>query len=398
MRRGGVVPRDGLAAEVRVRQGGFVLDAELRVAPGECVALVGPSGAGKTTLLRALAGLVQPQRGRIVLGEDRWFDAAAGAFVPVERRRVGYVFQDYALFPRMRAWANVAYGMRSGSRAERRARAHELLAGFGLEGRAGARAAELSGGERQRVALARALASDPRVLLLDEPLSALDVQTRAAASRELAGVLATGGMPAVIVTHDFAEAAVLADRIAVVDAGRIVQRGTAAELAAAPRSAFVADLSGAVVLRGVARPGADGLTVVELDEGGLLSSTDEATGRVAASVFPWEIEIGHLDDGPAAPGAGRGMPGGPGGASPGAAAEGADAGPQGSDGATSALNHLRAEVTSVSEFGNRARIGLAAPQPLAAEVTAASVHRLGLRRGARVSARWKATATRLSPL
>ena len=353
-----------LAARVRIERGPFLLDAALTAGPGECLALVGPSGAGKSTLLRAIAGLVRPDSGRVELGGRGWFDAGSGLDVPAEERRVGFVFQEYALFPRLSAWRNVAYGVR-GSRATRRERAHELLERYGLGDRALARPAELSGGERQRVALARALATEPRVLLLDEPLSALDARTRAAASAELAQLLARTRVPSLIVTHDFAEAALLADRVVVLDDGAVVQEGTAASLAGAPASSFVADLAGAVVLRGVASGGAAGLTEVELDGGGRVASTDQARGPVAATVFPWEIELGE----PAA------------------------AGSQGS-----ALNRLAAEVRTVTEFGNRARVGLASPQPLVAEVTAASIARLGLRPGSRVQASWKATATRLVPL
>ena len=349
-----------LEADVALSRGAFDLDASLSVAAGECLALVGPSGAGKSTLLRILAGLARPESGHISLGGEAWFGDGSRE-VPAEQRRVGFVFQEYALFPRMPAWRNVAYGIRGAGRGERRERAMALLERFGLTERADARPGDLSGGERQRVALARALATEPQLLLLDEPLSALDARTRAAASAELAALLRDMDVPAVIVTHDFAEAALLADRIAVLDRGRVVQEGTAAELAAAPASAFVADLTGASVLRGVARPGADGLTVVDLDGGGTLSSTDSVVGPVAASVFPWEIELGPAD-------------------------------PQA---AGSALNHLRAEVTGVTEFGNRARVGLLVPQPLAAEVTSASVARLEIRTGTFVEASWKATATRL---
>lgn len=355
-----------LHAEVELERGAFRLAAALEVGGGERLALVGPSGAGKSTMLRVLAGLLPPDRGRITLGETTWLDSAAGIDVPAERRHVGLVFQEYALFPKMSAWRNVAYGIRGGG-GERRRRARELLDRFGLAGRADARPADLSGGERQRVALARALAAEPRLLLLDEPLSALDATTRSVASAELAALLATSEIPAVLVTHDFTEAALLADRVAVLDGGEVVQTGSAAELAARPASGFVADLAGAVVLHGTAAPAASGLTRVELDGGGAVLSTDTASGRVAASVFPWEIELHSPNAGERA--------GGP----------------------DSALNRLPAEVTGVTEFGNRARVALALPQTAVAEVTSASVARLGLATGSRVGASWKATATRLAP-
>jgi molybdate transport system ATP-binding protein len=352
-----------LAAEVAIDRGAFGLDAAVDVPSGGRLALVGPSGAGKSTLLRLLAGLLQPDRGTIALDGESWFDAAAGLTVPAERRRVGFVFQDYALFPRMTACGNVAYGLRAPRRSRRQA-ALAALDRFGLAGRADALPADLSGGERQRVALARAISSGPRLLLLDEPLSALDARTRASAGRELASVLAAAEVPAIVVTHDFAEAAQLADSVAVLDGGRIVQRGTAAELASAPASGLVADLAGATVLEGTASAAEGGLTRVELLGGGMVYSTEPAVGPVSASVFPWEIAVDPAD----AP---------------------APAG--------SALNRLPAKVTTVTEFGNRARVGLAVPQPLAAEVTAASIARLGLRPGTQVVASWKATATRLSP-
>jgi molybdate transport system ATP-binding protein len=354
-----------LRADLALRRGSFGLEAALDVAPGECVALVGRSGAGKSTLLRALAGLLRPERGRIELAGEVWLDRARGIEVPAEERGVGFVFQEYALFESMPAWRNVAYGMRGRGRSERRRRAHELLEGLGLGHRADARPADLSGGERQRVALARALAAEPRVLLLDEPLAALDTVTSRDAARELTSVLAAAEIPSVLVTHDFAEAALLADRVLVLDDGRVVQSGTSAELAAAPASEFVADLSGAVVLRGFAHPGEGGLTIVELEGGARLASVDRGSGDVAASFFPWEVSLGP----------------------PGEEEEGG-----------SALNRITGEVTTVSEFGNRARVGVAGPQPLVAEVTAASVARLGLAPGVVVEASWKATATRLSPL
>jgi molybdate transport system ATP-binding protein len=209
--------------------------------------------------------------------------------------------------------------------------------------------------------VARALARRPGVLLLDEPLSALDARTRAAAAHQLAAVLREIDIPSLLVTHDFSEAAQLGDRVGVIDAGRVVQEGTPSELAATPRSAFVADFTGAVVLSGMAGEGPDGLTRVRLDGGGEAISTDRAEGPVAVSVYPWEITIE----------------------------------PAGETAVGSAQNRLAAEVISITTVGNRVRVGLAAPQPLAAEITESSARNLELRTGTRVTATWKAAATRL---
>ena len=350
-----------LRVEARTTLGHFELDAAVQASAGGCTAIAGPSGSGKSTLLRIAAGLLRPASGRVFCGDELWLDTASGRNVAPELRGCGYVFQDYALFGHMPVWQNVAYGLRGMSRGERRRRAGELLDRFGIAALAGARPATLSGGERQRVALARALAARPRVLLLDEPLSALDARTRASASRELAEVLRSAGVPALLVTHDFTEAAVLGDHVAVIDGGRIVQEGTAGELAAAPASAFVADFTGAVVLTGIASEGPGGLTVVALDGGGSATSTDRRTGPVALSVHPWEISLE----------------------------------PAGAVAESSAQNHLAAEVVTVTEVGNRVRVGLAGAQPLVAEVTRAAVGGLHLEPGARVVASWKATATRL---
>jgi molybdate transport system ATP-binding protein len=198
-------------------------------------------------------------------------------------------------------------------------------------------------------------------LLLDEPLSALDARTRARAARELSQVLREVEVPTLLVTHDFLEAAQLGDRVGVIDNGRVIQEGTASDLAARPRSAFVADFTGAVVMTGSARHGEDGLTIVALDGGGTVVSTDRASGPVAVSVYPWEIEI-----------------------EPGGTAHGG-----------SARNRLEGEVTSMTVVGNRVRLGLLAGQELVAEITQTSAERLGLRVGFRVTASWKAAATRL---
>lgn len=352
-----------LRTELQARVGTIELDVALEVQDGDCLALAGPSGAGKTTILRLLAGLASPDRGRIECGGQLWLDDD-GTFLAPERRRCGLVFQHYALFPHLRAWQNVAYGLRDTPRGERRARALELLERFGAQHIADARPSTLSGGERQRVALARALAAEPKLLLLDEPLAALDPRTAARAARELAAFLAEADVPTLLVTHDFAQAALLGNRVAVIDAGKIVQQGAAAELASAPASGFVADFTGANVLHGTARRGVDGLTLVTLDGGGAVVSAEQADGPVAVSVYPWEVELE----------------------------------PPGTNHTGSARNHLEVTVTTVTVLGARVRVGLSAPQPLTAEITDASLDRLGLKPGAAVVATWKAAATRLAAI
>jgi molybdate transport system ATP-binding protein len=322
---------------------------ELTVALGrETFALVGPSGAGKTTVLRAVAGLVRPERGRVVLDGEVLFDAAAGIALPPEERRVGFVFQDYALFPHMSVEQNVAYGARNG--------AGVLLERFRIAHLARARPDELSGGERQRVGLARALARDPGVLLLDEPLSALDPHTRAALRLELKELVDELDLPVLLVTHDFHDAAVLADRVAVLAEGRVRQVGTPSELIAGPADAFVASFTGANVLAGRARPGEGGLTEVALEDGGVVYSVDEARGDVEVAVYPWDVSISRAapDD--------------------------------------STLNHVRGPITSLVVVGNRARVQVGR---LVGEVTAASAARLDLEEGEVVMASFKAAATRL---
>ncbi len=267
-----------LEFEAATRLGPFSLDVALTVPAGRCLALAGPSGAGKSTVLRIVAGLLRPERGTVRCGAETWLDTQTRIDVAPEHRGCGFVFQDYALFGHLKAWQNVAYPLRELPRRERRRRALEGLDRFGIAHLAEDRPRTLSGGERQRVALARALARSPAVLLLDEPLAALDARSRAAATRELALAIEEAEVPTLLVTHDFAEAAQLGHRVAIIDAGRVVQEGTAEELAAAPAAAFVADFTGAVVLHGTARRGADGLTAVALDGGGEATSTVPADG------------------------------------------------------------------------------------------------------------------------
>ncbi|MBA2294194.1 MAG: ABC transporter ATP-binding protein [Actinobacteria bacterium] len=341
-----------LTAELSHPLRSFALELSLEVG-AETLALVGPSGAGKSTVLRALAGLLRPARGRIVLDGDVWLDRSRGVDVPPELRSVGLLFQDYALFPHMSVRANVAYGTRELRTVD------ELLERFAIGHLARARPGEISGGERQRVAVARALARSPRVLLLDEPLAALDAHTRATVRGELHELLAGLELPVILVTHDFEDALTLADRVGVLVDGRLRQLGTPGELVAAPADPFVARFTGANLVPGVAVAGADGLTEIILDAGGSMWSTEILTGPVALTVYPWEIALS------------REVP------------------------SDSAVNHVRAPIGRITALGNRARVTVG---PLVAEVTAASVERLALAEGEPVVASFKATAARLVPL
>ncbi len=324
-------------------------DVEVALEVGrETVALVGPSGAGKTTVLRAVAGLTRPSLGQIEVDGETWF--AEGVNRRTEDRSVGYVFQEYALFPHLSVERNVSFGGPARP---------DLMERFGIAALTRARPAELSGGERQRVALARALARGPKVLLLDEPLSALDAHTRSRVRLELRGHLRDAALPTIIVTHDFADAAALADRIAVLVEGKIVQTGTAAELIAGPTSPFVAEFAGSNLLSGIGRPAGDGLTEVTLEDGTRFLSTDLGTGPVGLVIQPWEISLSRVLV------------------------------------ADSAQNHLRGTISSMVPLSNRVRVTVGL---LTAEITAASAESLGLAVGEPVVASFKATATRLTTL
>ncbi len=326
-------------------------DVEVALDVGaETVALVGPSGAGKTTVLRAIAGLDEADERLVSANGEVWFDSERRINRRPEERAVGYVFQEYALFPHLSVEGNVAFA--GGDPGD-------LLERLGIGGLAKAKPAELSGGERQRVALARALAREPQILLLDEPMAALDPHTRGRVRTELRALLRELGLPAILVTHDFVDAAALADRIAVLVEGRIVQTGTAEELIASPSTPFVAELAGGNLLTGDARLRVDGLTEVVLDTGLTIVSTDEADGPVGIVVHPWEIALSRAETG------------------------------------DSAQNRVRAPIESIVPVGNRRRVRVG---PLTAEITAASAERLGLKEGEVVVAEFKATATRLTPL
>ncbi len=330
----------------------FAATVELTVERGESVALVGPSGAGKTTVLRVIAGLLRPAHGLVTIDDEVVLDTARRIDLAPEFRRVGYLFQEYALFPHLDVRGNVRFGARRGEDVQ------PLLERFRIGHLARTRVSELSGGERQRVALARALGRDPAVLLLDEPLSALDAHTRAGVRAELRELLDALRLPTVLVTHDFEDAATLAHRVGVLSEGEVLQLGTPTELVAVPSDAFVASFTGATVLPGQAVEAQNGLTRVALDGGVSLWSSDPASGPVNVAVYPWDVSVGtSLPD-------------------------------------DSRLNHVSAAVVSVAQAGNRTRVRIG---PIVAEITAASAERLELRPGVVAVASFKATAARVFP-
>lgn len=349
-----------LYVRARVENESLTLDVELTVAAGEIVALVGPNGAGKTTLLRAVAGLLPLTAGTIRIGDRTVEDTATGIRVPAEDRRVGMVFQDGILFPHLTARDNVAFGMEAAGmdRTAAHRRADSLLVTMGLSGFSDSMPNELSGGEAQRVALARALAIMPEVLALDEPLAALDVETRQNIRRELATRLDLFSGPTLLVTHDPMEAAMLADRLVVLESGTVTQAGTVAEVTGRPRSPWVARLAGVNLLKGTAVG-----NEVTIDGGaGIITTADQGTGPVFLLFRPHSVALYETR-------------------------------PEGSP-----RNTWRGTITNLETFGGRVRVHVAADFPITAEVTPAAVAALRLREGNSIWASVKATEIELYPV
>ena len=345
-----------LRADIAVTLGAFTLEADLTIDAGEVLAILGPNGSGKSTVLNTIAGLTALDRGRITVDATAsdvtvLDDPATGRFVPPERRPIGMLFQLYLLFEHMTVLDNIAFGLRARGtpRDEAHRRAHDWLDRVGLTDHARHRPRQLSGGQAQRVALARALATDPRVLLLDEPLAALDVSTRHQVRRDLRTHLDSFDGVRILVTHDPVDAYALADRVAILDGGTIVQAGTIAEITAHPRSRYVADLIGtnliAGTLRGDTLSTADGVTIAVIAD---------FAGPAFAVIRPQSITLARTV----------------------------------SD--TSARNTLRGPITDIDRLGDRVRVSIDAPIRLTAEITARALDTMDLRPGDIVHAAVKA--------
>jgi len=348
-----------LSAQIALRLGTLDLQADLEVRPGELLALLGPNGAGKSTVLRSLAGLAPLDSGRITLDGEVLDDPAADTFVEPEHRPIGFVFQNYLLFEQMSVLENAAYGLRArgASKHAARATAHEWLERVGLTEYAHQRPRSLSGGQAQRAALARALATSPRLLLLDEPLAALDVGTRGSVRRDLRQYLATFDGMRILVTHDPVDAYALADRVAILDGGRIVQVGTLAEVTAHPRSRYVADLVGVNLVVGAVADGVLGTAT-----GAHVVIADAPPGPSFAVIRPHSISLV------------REVPVG-----------------------SSVRNVWRGTVADIDRLGDRVRIGIDGELPLTAEITVAALDALQLRPGDDIHASVKATDIEVYP-
>lgn len=345
--------RSGLDARVAVvHPGGFRLDVELTLEPGRTAAVLGPNGAGKSTLVAALSGLVPLSAGRVELGGCVLEDTASEISAPPEDRRIGIVHQDYLLFPTMSVLDNVAFGLRarglSKSAAQRSAAA--LLARLDLSALADRRPADLSGGQAQRVALGRALATEPDMLLLDEPLAALDVTTRAQLRHMLADHLAGFAGPRLLITHDPAEAFLLADEIYVLEGGAITQTGSPEDIRMRPRTSYAADLAGANLLVGVA----DGGEVL-VGSHRLTVADTSAQGPVLATIHPRAISI-HIDP------------------------------PSGSP-----RNSWSTIIKRIENYGDRVRVQTGGPLELTAEITPPALAALGMKIGDEIWLSIKAT-------
>lgn len=346
----------GLDSRLITERSGFHLDTALRIDQGETVALLGPNGAGKSTAVGALAGLVALDGGFMRLGDRVLEDAAAGVFVPPAERGIGVMFQDGILFPHMSALENVAFGLRArrAPRREARLKAAGWLEAVGLERLADRRPDRLSGGQRQRVALARALITEPSMLLLDEPFSALDISARTGLRRLLRDHLAGFPGPALLITHDPTEAFLLADRLIILENGAVAQEGSADQIRLRPASPYAADLAGVNLVVGTASE-----RVLAVGDHHLVVA-EAVSGRAIATIHPRAISI-HLD-----------RPGG------------------------SPRNSWRTTIERIDHHADRVRVQTCGPLPVTAEITPEAQTGLSLVPGSRVWLSVKATEIQVS--
>jgi molybdate transport system ATP-binding protein len=345
-----------VAVEKKLRD--FPLSLAFDIQPGETLVFIGPSGCGKTTTLNLLSGLLKPECGRIILEDRVLYDSTKHTNIPVEKRNIGYVFQDFALFPHMTVAENIAYGLhcRRTGKDEVKYRVAWSLEMVGLAAKATIKTTQLSGGEKQRVALARAISLNSPLLLLDEPLGSLDAQTRMSVRNELRTVLKRVGCMTIMVTHDHVDALTFGDRICVLDRGQILQIGDKRQLLTRPRSKFVADLVGANFYEGtISSQRSQGLAAVQIGHDTLYAATEEM-GDTMVSFYPTDVTISL------APPAG------------------------------SAVNVFESVVKEIVHFGDRVRLGLNSSLPMVAEISAESLDSLCLQDGSRVYASLKATA------
>ena len=358
---------DEMTADFEKRyNGGPSIQGVLRLPVGKphVLVLFGPSGSGKTTILRCLAGLERPSRGRIAFAGETWFDAEAGVQTSPQARAIGYLFQDYALFPHLTVAGNIMYALQGADRSGRDARVQELLRLLQLDGLEDRRPAQLSGGQQQRVALARVLARRPRLLLLDEPLSALDAPTREQVRGELRGLLRGQGIPTVCVTHDWVEALALADEVAVLGGGRVLQVGPPDEVFSRPAGADVAAIVGVeTVVAGKIAERVDDLAA--LDVGGVRLWAVDAHGQGGECYLCIRAEDVTLEIGTRP--------------------------------SSSARNHLAGRVTEVRPAGPVSRVAVDCGFALTALVTRQAAQDLNLKPGTSVTATVKASAIHLIP-
>ena len=343
---------------MRLGIGSFELDVDLKVEPGEVVAVLGPNGAGKTSILRGLAGLLPLDAGRVALDGVVLEEPAASVFVPSERRPIGMVFQDYLLFPHLTVVDNIAFGLRSRGtlRPAATATARQWLERVGLAAEAERKPGSLSGGQAQRVALARALATNPALLLLDEPMAALDASTRVELRRDLRRHLESFRGVRLLVTHDPVEAMAMADRLVILEHGRVLQSGTPAEVTQRPRSRYVADLVGVNLFRGRASN-----NVITIAGGGSLMATGATDGEVFAVVHPRTVALYRTR-------------------------------PDGTP-----RNVWEGRAVDLDFEGDRVRVRLEGTPAIVAEVTPAAVRELSLDRGDPVWVAVKATEINVYP-